>query len=150
MQAYPNSSKYTSCCKAPISTAACDAGLNTPCQWQDLELSRGACFAQHISDCDNGDIRSSSSATSKFGKAASKIWPENIRKAIITLQELIFKLNMLNQTCISSKSIMQFTSTIFSDSAIFIEKLRVENRLWAKKEFLWKKNSSHSPSFPGS
>ena len=54
-----------------------------------------------------------------------------LKKTIITLQVLIFKLNMLNQTCISPKSIMQHTKTIFSDSAIFIEKNRRENRLWA-------------------
>ena len=29
-----------------------------------------------------------------------KIWPENIKKALITLQALRFKLNRLNQTCI--------------------------------------------------
>ena len=31
---------------------------------------------------------------------------------------------------------MQLTMTIFSDSLIFIEKKRVENRLWAKSDFL--------------
>ena len=50
-----------------------------------------------------------------------------------------FKLNSLNQTFVSSKSIMQLTKTIFSDSAIFIEKKRVENRLWANSEFSWAK-----------
>ena len=41
---------------------------------------------------------------------------------------------------------MQLTKTIFSDSAIFIEKKRVENQLWAKSEFLWaKKNASFEP-----
>ncbi len=34
---------------------------------------------------------------------------------------------------------MQLTKTIFPDSAIFIEKKRVENRLWRKSEFLWRK-----------
>ena len=53
-----------------------------------------------------------------------KFWPENIKKAAITLQTLRLKLNRLNETCISSKSIMQLTKTIFSDSAIFA----VENR----------------------
>ena len=66
-----------------------------------------------------------------------KIWHKDIKKAFITLEVLRFKQNSLNQTCISSKSIMQLTKTTFSDSAIFIEKKRVENRLWAKSEFLW-------------
>jgi hypothetical protein len=57
------------------------------------------------------------------------------------LQALRFKLNCLNQTCISLKSITQFTRTIFPDSAIFIEKKRVENRLWRKSEFLWRKKN---------
>jgi hypothetical protein len=52
---------------------------------------------------------------------------------------LRFKLQCLNQTCISLKSIMQLARTIFSDSATFIEKKRVENRLWPKSEFLWPK-----------
>jgi hypothetical protein len=47
----------------------------------------------------------------------------------------------LNQTCISSKSIMQLTKTIFPDSASFIEKKRVENRLWRKVNFCGEKNS---------
>jgi hypothetical protein len=34
---------------------------------------------------------------------------------------------------------MQLARTIFSDSAIFIEKKRIENRLWPKSEFLWPK-----------
>ena len=38
---------------------------------------------------------------------------------------------------------MQLTKTIFSDSAIFIEKKAVENLLWGKGEFLWaRKNTS--------
>ena len=41
----------------------------------------------------------------------------------------------LEQTYISSKLIMQLTKIIFSDSAIFIEKKTVENRLWAKVSF---------------
>ena len=72
-----------------------------------------------------------------------KIWPENVKKAFITLQALRFKLNSLNQTCISSKSIMQLTRTIFSDSAIFIEKKRVENRLWAKRKCCGQKKMHH-------
>ena len=71
-----------------------------------------------------------------------KIWPENIKKAFITLQDLRFNLTSLNQTCISSKSIIQLTKTIFSDSAIFIYETRVENRLWAKSEFLWAKKNA--------
>ncbi len=31
---------------------------------------------------------------------------------------------------------MKLTKTIFPDSAIFIEKKRVENRLWQKSEFI--------------
>ncbi len=68
-----------------------------------------------------------------------KVWPQTLKKTIITLQALRFKLNGLNQTCISLKSIMQLTKTIFPDSAIFIEKKRVEIRLWRKSEFLWRK-----------
>ena len=56
-----------------------------------------------------------------------KIWPDNIKKALITLQSLRFKLNRLNETCISSKSMMQLTKTIFPDSAVFIEPKIVEN-----------------------
>ena len=37
-----------------------------------------------------------------------KIWPENI-KDFITLQDLRLRLNCLNQTCTSSKLIMQLT-----------------------------------------
>ncbi len=78
-----------------------------------------------------------------------KIWPEILKKAIITLQALRFKLNCLNQTCISLKSIMQLTKTIFPDSAIFIEKKRVENRLWRKSEFLWRKKNISSSRTSG-
>ena len=42
----------------------------------------------------------------------------NIRWAFIILQALRFKLHSLNQTCTWSKSIMQLTKTIFSDSVI--------------------------------
>ena len=38
---------------------------------------------------------------------------------------------------------MQLTETICFDSAIFIEKKTVENRLWAKSEFLWSKKDMH-------
>ncbi len=80
-----------------------------------------------------------------------KIWPENLKKTIITLKALRFKLNCLNQTCISLKSIMQLTKTIFPDSAIFFEKKRVENRLWRKSEYLWrKKNIWFMMTLPGS
>ena len=51
--------------------------------------------------------------------------------------------NCHNETCISSKAIMQFTMTIFSDSVICIEKKRAENWLWAKSKFLLAK-SFHS------
>jgi hypothetical protein len=70
-----------------------------------------------------------------------KIWPENLKKPIITLQVLRFKLKCLNQTCLSLKSIMQLTMTISPDSASFIEKKRVENRLWRKSDFLWRKRN---------
>jgi hypothetical protein len=36
---------------------------------------------------------------------------------------------------------MQLTKTIFPESATSIEKKRVENRLWRKSEFLWRKNN---------
>jgi hypothetical protein len=68
-----------------------------------------------------------------------KISGQILKKTVITLQALRFKLKCLNQTCISLNSIMQLARTIFSDSAIFMEKKRVENRLWPKSEFLWPK-----------
>ena len=49
---------------------------------------------------------------------------------------LRFRLNCLNQTCTSSKSIMQNTKTICFDSAIFIEKKTVEIRLGKKIIFV--------------
>jgi hypothetical protein len=69
----------------------------------------------------------------------SEIPGQILKKTVITLRALRFKLKYLNQTCISLKSSMQLVRTIFSDSAIFNEKKRVENRLWPKKEFLWPK-----------
>ena len=71
-----------------------------------------------------------------------KIWPENIMKAVITFHALRFKLNGFNQTCISSKSIMQLTKTIFF---ILPSSLRKDCRKSAvgKSELLWqKKNTS--------
>ena len=65
---------------------------------------------------------------------------QNLKKTIITLQVLRLKLNSLNQTCTSSKSIMQLTKTTFSDSALFIEKETVENWLWAKVNFWGQKD----------
>ncbi len=67
-----------------------------------------------------------------------KIWPEKFKETI-TLQALRFKLNCFNQIFISLKSIMHLSETIFPDSAIFIEKKRVENRLWRKSEFCGEK-----------
>jgi hypothetical protein len=64
-----------------------------------------------------------------------------LKKTIITLQVLRFMLKCLNQTCLSLKSIMQLTMTISPYSASFIEKKRVENRLWRKSEFLWQKKN---------
>ena len=72
-----------------------------------------------------------------------KIWPEKFKKPIITLQVLRFKLKCLNQTCLSLKSIMLLSP----DSASFIEKKRVENRLWRKSEFLWRKKNISFPGF---
>ena len=37
---------------------------------------------------------------------------------------------------------MQLTKTLFQNSAIFIEKKWVENRLWGKSGFLWGKKNS--------
>ena len=63
----------------------------------------------------------------------SNFWPENIKKAFITLRALRLKLYSLNQTYIYSKSIIvQLTKTMFSDSAILIEKKNVESQLWAR------------------
>jgi hypothetical protein len=44
-----------------------------------------------------------------------------LKKIAITLQILRLKLKTLNQTCTSSKSIMQLPNTVSLDSAIFIE-----------------------------
>ena len=61
----------------------------------------------------------------------------NLKKAVINLQALRHKLKCLNETCISSKSIMLLPKTILPDSAIFVEKKKiVGDRLWAKSEFL--------------
>ena len=68
-----------------------------------------------------------------------KFWPKKNRKTAITLLILRFKQNYLSQSWISSKSIMQLTKTIFQNSAIFIEKKWVENRLWGKSAFFWGK-----------
>ena len=78
-------------------------------------------------------------------KVFFKIWPENIKKAIITLQALIFKLNMLNETCISSKSIMQLTKTIFPDSAN-----DCHLHWWAKSDWFYVgKKKMHHPTTAG-
>ena len=81
-----------------------------------------------------------------------KFWPKKIRKTVITLQILKFKQNGLSQSWISSKSIMQLTKTIFQNSAIFIEKKCIENRLWGKSAFFWGKriNSSRYHAMLGS
>ena len=63
------------------------------------------------------------------------------------MQALRFKLKILNPTCRSSKSIKQLTDTIFVESAIFVEKKRVENRLWAKSEFWGQKKMHHLHPF---
>ncbi len=62
-----------------------------------------------------------------------------LKKTVISLQALRFKLKCLDQSCISSKSSMQLAWTIFSDSATFNEKKRLENRLWPRSEFSWPK-----------
>ena len=56
-----------------------------------------------------------------------------LKKTFISLQAFRFKVKRLNQTCTSSKSTMQLTTTLCSASAIFIEKKWVENRSWPKK-----------------
>ena len=56
---------------------------------------------------------------------SGQIW----KKSVINLQALRLKLKRLDQTFISSKSKIQLTKTIFSDSDIFIEKKTLENRL---------------------
>ena len=71
-----------------------------------------------------------------------KIWPENFKKTIITRQALKFKLNSLNQTCTSLKSIMQLTRNIFPDSAIFIEKREQKTDCGEKVNFRGKKNKT--------
>ena len=72
-----------------------------------------------------------------------------LKKTIITLQALRFKLKCLNQTCLSLKSIVQRIMTIFPDSASFVEKKRLENRLWRKSEFLWRKKNISSGGWVG-
>ena len=62
---------------------------------------------------------------------------QNLKNNIITLEAFRLKLYSLNEPCISSKSTIQLSRTIFSNSAIFMEKKRVENQLWVKSEFLW-------------
>ena len=44
---------------------------------------------------------------------------------------------------------MQLTMTIFPGSAVFIEKKRVENRLWAKRIFLWQKKCIMGSGYSG-
>jgi hypothetical protein len=44
-----------------------------------------------------------------------KNWPENFKNTLITLQALRFKMNRLNQTCLSLKSIM-LTDIFFPES----------------------------------
>ncbi len=56
-----------------------------------------------------------------------------LKKTSIPLQTLRLKLNCLNQSCISLKSIMQLTNTNSPDSATFIESEKVN--------FVAKKNS---------
>ena len=68
---------------------------------------------------------------------------QNLKKIVITLQILRFKQTCLSQSWISLKSIMQLTNTFFPNSAIFIEKKWVENRLWGKSAFLWGKKMYH-------
>ncbi len=62
-------------------------------------------------------------------------------RTIITLQALKFKLNYLNQTWLSLKSIMQLTKTIFPDSASFTKKKWLEHWMWRKSAFLWRKRN---------
>ena len=40
---------------------------------------------------------------------------------------------------------MQLSETSFSDSAIFIEKKTVKNRLWAESDFCGQKEFTHFP-----
>jgi hypothetical protein len=47
--------------------------------------------------------------------------PKYSKKSIMTLQILKIKLKSLNQTCISSRLIMQIPKTILLDPPIFIE-----------------------------
>jgi hypothetical protein len=60
---------------------------------------------------------------------------QKLKKNIITLQTSRFQLKTIDQICIASKSIMPLPYTIFLDSAIFIEKKTVANRLWRTVEF---------------
>ena len=65
----------------------------------------------------------------KVMKAFSIFSGQILKKTSITLQAIFI------QTCISLKSKMQLTKTIFSDSVIFIEKNRAENHLLEKVNF---------------
>jgi hypothetical protein len=73
-----------------------------------------------------------------------EIFRPNFLRRPSSLQALRFKLNCLNQACISLKSTMQLTKTSFPDSAALIEKKRVKNRLWRKSKFLWRKKIKRS------
>ena len=68
-----------------------------------------------------------------------KFWPKKDQKVIITLQGLRIKTNVINQTCFSLKSMMQYCKTTFPDSVIFNEKNLVENRSQWKMRFSWGK-----------
>ena len=76
---------------------------------------------------------------------SGQIW----KKTILTLQALTLKLRSLNQTCISSKSIIQLTKTTFKDSAVFIENNTVETRLRGKSEFCGQLVFIHPADWPG-
>ena len=72
---------------------------------------------------------------------------KKLNKSIRTLQGLRIKKNSINETYFSSKSMMQYCRTIFSDSDIFNEKNLLENHLWGKMRFLWGKLIWSSLSF---
>jgi hypothetical protein len=75
-----------------------------------------------------------------FFKVPKKIL-KKIKITMITLQALRFKLNTLNKTCISLKSIMQLTKPIFLDSATFMEEKRVKKFCGEKARTMAKKKT---------
>ena len=68
----------------------------------------------------------------KVMRGLFNFWPKNIKNVTTTLQGLRIKTNLINQICLSLKSMMQYCDTNFSDSATFNEKSVAKNWGWTK------------------